>query len=123
MRVLFFASLLFSYSRTLLAESNCVVPNARYEDIACAIEAFNSVEGQLNHTYKALFESMGSEDRAKLKEAQLAWVQVRDADTAFAYASSGEEGSLGALISTNHKLDITLERIKQLKGFAMDRTN
>ena len=106
-----------------MAETSCTKPNARYEDITCAIGSFDRAEEQLNNVYRDLFQSVSSEDRPKLKQAQLAWIEFREDDTAFAYANSKEQGSLGPLISTNHKLDITLERIKQLKEYMLGRTN
>ena len=46
------------------------------------------------------------------------WIRFRDADTALAYHFSGEGGSLAGMISTNRKLDLTLERTQQLREFA-----
>jgi uncharacterized protein YecT (DUF1311 family) len=61
---------------------------------------------------------MDEEGKAKLREAQRAWVQFRDADTSLAYQNAGEGGSLGGLFATNHKLELTLDRTKQLKEFS-----
>lgn len=117
MRVLFAVLLLLAYSSTIWASADCKEPNARHEDIGCASEAFDNADKKLNETYKALFASLDQEGKGKLKEAQRAWIQFRDADTALAYHNSGEGGSLGGLIATNHKLDLTLEREKQLEEF------
>lgn len=98
--------------------ADCKDPRARYEDIGCAVQALDNADKKLNESYRALSARMDEDGKSKLKEAQRAWIQFRDADTALAYANSGEGGSLGGLIATNHKLDLTLERTKQLKEFA-----
>ncbi len=117
MRVLFSILLLLAFSSSASASTDCKQSSARYEDIGCASEALDNADKTLNETYKALLASMDSEGKGKLKEAQRAWIQFRDADTALAYHNSGEGGSLGGLIATNHKLELTLERTKQLKAF------
>lgn len=75
----------------------------------------DSADKALNDAYKALLARMDQEGKVKLKEAQRVWIQSRDADTALAYQNSGEGGSLGGLIATNHKIDLTLDRTRQLK--------
>ncbi len=102
-RTLIFLSLLVS--QIAQAASNCSEPSARYEDLGCASELLAKADKSLNMAYQSLLADLDQEAKEKLKLAQRAWVQFRDADKAFAYANSGEGGSLGALISTNHVLD------------------
>lgn len=105
------------------AEVDCNKPDARYGDIGCAVEVFDNADNALNEAYKALVAQMDQDGKAKLRESQLAWIHFRDADTAFAYHNSGEGGSLGGLIATNHKVDLTLERLKELKIFLSTNGN
>ena len=100
------------------AGADCKDPRARYEDLGCVSQALDRADKELNDTYKALLTGVDQEGKAKLKDAQRAWIQFRDADTALAYRISGEGGSLGGLIAMNHKLDLTTERTRQLKEFA-----
>jgi uncharacterized protein YecT (DUF1311 family) len=118
MRTLTIVLLLVAMPLVAWAGGDCKDPRVRYEDIACASEALNNADKQLNESYRALFASMDEEGKAKLKEAQRAWIQFRDTDTALAYKNSGEGGSLGGLIATNHKLELTLDRARQLKEFS-----
>jgi uncharacterized protein YecT (DUF1311 family) len=118
MRTLAIVLLLVAMPLVAWAGADCKDLRARYEDIACASEALDSADKDLNEAYKALFASMDEEGKTRLKEAQLAWIQFRNTDTALAYKNSGEGGSLGSLIATNHKLELTLDRARQLKEFS-----
>lgn len=100
-----------------LADPACNDADARYEHIQCALDALDNADKRLNEAYKVLSVTLDQKGKTKLRETQRIWIQFRDADTAFAYQNSGEGGSLGDLIATNHKLDLTLDRIKQLKDF------
>lgn len=118
MRILAIVFLLVASPLAAWAGTDCKDPQARYENIACASEALDNADKKLNESYRVFLASMDEEGKTKLKEAQRAWIQFRDADTVLAYQNSGEGGSLGGLIATNHKLDLTLDRAKQLKKFS-----
>jgi uncharacterized protein YecT (DUF1311 family) len=115
MRILFTFIFFITLSSFAWADANCKKPDARYKDIGCAVEVFENADKALNEAYKALSMKMDQEGKEKLKEAQRAWILFRNADTALAYQNSGEGGSLGGLIATNHKVDLTLERTNELK--------
>ncbi len=89
----------------------------RYQDLGCAAQAFDVADKALNDAYKALSAKLDQEGRVKLKESQRAWLQFRDADAALAYKSSREAGSPAGLVATNHQVDLTLERTRQLTEF------
>jgi uncharacterized protein YecT (DUF1311 family) len=123
MRVLLTLLFLFTLPAFAWAEADCKKPDARYEDSKCAAELLDIADKALNEAYKALSVRLDQEGKAKLKEAQRAWIQFRDADTALAYQNSGEGGSLGGLIATNHKIELILERTKELTEFLKARGN
>ena len=123
MRILFSLFFFITLPSFAWAETECDRTDARHENIGCAVEVFDNVDKALNEAYKALLVKMDQDGKAKLKEAQRAWIQFRDADTALAYQNSGEGGSLGGLIATNHKVDLTFERIKELKNFLSTNGN
>jgi len=100
------------------AAADCQQPQARYEDLSCASKALDKADQNLNEAYKALLAALEQGEREKLREAQRAWVQFRDADTAFSYLRSGEGGSLAGLVAVNHKLDLTAERARHLRAFS-----
>ena len=113
---LFITSIIFlGISTTVFA--NCDTPESRYEYSGCASEQLEAADKQLNQTYKALLSAQETDAKSKLITAQRAWVAFRDADKYFAYAHSGEGGSLAGLIALNHVLDLTLQREKELKEF------
>ncbi len=117
MRILFTSLLLFALPSFAFADTNCDEEYARYEDLECAKKMLDFADKQLNSAYDAVSAKIGPDSKEKLKEAHRAWIQFRDADTALAYRNSGKVGSLGELIATNHKIDLTIERTNQLLEF------
>lgn len=99
------------------AGADCQNVGSRYEDIACASAAFDAADKELNKLYRETLALHDEDGQKKLRASQRAWIDFRDADTHFRYHNSGEGGSLGGLIALNHKLDLTLLRIAQLKNF------
>ncbi len=117
MRILLVALFLTVLPSLSWGDSDCTKPDALHEDLGCALKVLEHADKELNEAYKALFAKMDQEGKVKLKEAQRAWIQFRDADSALAYQNCGEGGSLGGLIATDHKVELTLQRTRELKRF------
>lgn len=117
---LLFLTILPSHS---WGETDCTRADAVHEDLGCALKVLEHADKELNTAYKALFAKMNQEGKAKLKNAQRAWIQFRDADVTLAEQNSGEGGSLGGLIATNHQIDLTLQRTRELKSFFISNGN
>lgn len=106
--------LLCTCSSPLARAADCKQSDARYQDLGCAAQALSVADRELNDHFTDLMSHMDQQGKERLRDAQRAWTRFRDADTRVALYVSGEGGSLGSLIATNHNLDLTLERIKQL---------
>jgi len=78
------------------AGADCKDPRARYEDLGCVSQALDRADKELNDTYKALLTGVDQEGKAKLKDAQRAWIQFRDADTALGTGFRARAAPLGA---------------------------
>ncbi len=117
MRILFTSLLLFAVPSFAFADAGCDKEYARYEDLECAKKMLDFADTQLNSAYDALSAKIGPDGKEKLKDAHRAWIQFRDADAALAYRNSGKVGPLGELVATNHKIDLTNKRTKQLLEF------
>jgi uncharacterized protein YecT (DUF1311 family) len=109
-------AVLASLSVTPSLAANCEGESSRYEDISCAIAAFDRADAELNVAYRQLAALRDEEGKRMLREAQRAWVVFRDADARFdAYPEN--EGSLGRHIMVNRRTDLTSVRIKDLKAW------
>ncbi len=115
MRILFTSLFLIAFPSFALAGADCTQDDSRYEDLGCAAKMLDTADKELDEAYSALLQKLNQDGKEKLKASQHAWVLFRDADTALAYQNSGEGGSLGALISTNHRIDLARVRTGQLK--------
>ena len=85
----------------------------------CAIYKYQKADEELNNIYPQTMGKVPSEHQQKLKVAQLAWIQFRDAHCdceAFTY----EGGSIQPLIKYSCLETETRSRIKQLKSLAED---
>ena len=85
----------------------------------CAFYKYQKADEALNKAYQETMNLYQPDHKAKLKAAQLAWIQFRDAHCdceAFTY----EGGTIQPLIKYSCLETITNARIKQLKALAND---
>lgn len=85
----------------------------------CAVEEYKKSDAELNKVYQQTMAKLSDEHQQKLKTAQLAWIQFRDAHCdceAFTY----EGGSIQPLIKYTCLDSETKTRTKQLKSLAED---
>jgi uncharacterized protein YecT (DUF1311 family) len=86
--------------------------------IACADQAYESWDKELNAAYAALLDGMDKESAAKLKGAQRKWIAYRDAEFAFQEGAWTED--LGSLIRVTLALaraDIMRARVLTLRSY------
>ena len=80
---------------------------------ACAFQAFQKQDHELNVTYARLVKAWGPEGAKQLQAAQRAWLQFRDLECIF--ESPDAEGSLGPLEVATCKTELTKERLQDFK--------
>jgi uncharacterized protein YecT (DUF1311 family) len=59
---------------------------------ACAVEMFKQADAQLNAAYQRLTYIISPERKAKLTQAQLAWIKFRDNQCLFEWSNAGRAG-------------------------------
>jgi uncharacterized protein YecT (DUF1311 family) len=73
---------------------------------------------ELNRSYKALIESLGDDQKKKVKEAQQQWLQFRDAQIAAIGAIyHGREGTLWRIVAAEQFMNVVKEQAQRLYGF------
>lgn len=85
----------------------------------CAQDEYKKADVELNKVYQQVMAKLTPEHKAKLKTAQLAWIQFRDAHcdcNSFTF----DGGSMQPLIRFTCLDSETQHRIKQLKSLAED---
>ena len=75
---------------------------------------FEKADKDLNLVYSKLSKALDAKRRAKLKEAQRAWLKFRDAESAF-WASEMEGGSAYPMLYSGTQANLTKKRTKELK--------
>lgn len=85
----------------------------------CNAEVLNYVDSELNRVYQVIMTDLKNDKNADeisaLKSAQRAWVDFRDKDSSLIY-QHWITGSIRTMNSINRKIDLTLERIYDLKS-------
>ena len=80
-----------------------------------AVKDFEAADARLNQTYKALLEQVDQPAQDKLKAAQRAWLQFRDAEAVFVSDAEARGGSMEAMSSTTTGTTLTKHRTEGLR--------
>mgnify|MGYP003672589741 FL=1 len=81
--------------------------------IRCTVEEYNAWDARLNTAYGAYMQGLDAPRDGALREAQRAWMALRDADCAFA-ASAYEGGSMQPLVTAGCRMDYAARRTLRL---------
>ena len=80
----------------------------------CAAKEYKAADTALNKIYGQLMAKLEDDHKAKLKEAELAWIKFRDAHCEFqAFPNMG--GTIYPLVYNGCLTRVTNDRIKELK--------
>ncbi len=74
-----------------------------------------AADAQLNQMYKALLDKVDKTSQEKLKAAQRAWLQFRDAEAGFVSDAEARGGSMEAMSSTITSTTLTKHRTEELR--------
>ncbi|WP_417493633.1 lysozyme inhibitor LprI family protein [Maricaulis sp.] len=81
--------------------------------IRCTVEEYDAWDARLNTAYDALMQRLDTPRTDRLRDAQRAWMTLRDADCAFA-ASAYEGGSMQPLVQAGCMMDYAAKRTLRL---------
>ena len=96
------------------AKDPCPGAYTQYDMNACAHRAFQAADAALNRAYNQLSSKLDEGRRAKLKEAELAWLKYRDNNCEFV-SSEYEGGSMRPMVHSFCLADVTRERTAELR--------
>lgn len=82
---------------------------------ACANASYEAAQRELDSAYQNLLRRLDSSQKQKLRVAQKAWLQYRDANAEF-QASLAQGGTLAPLIRTTVLAEMTKARASELKN-------
>lgn len=84
--------------------------------IRCTVEEHDAWDARLNTAYGAYMQQLDAPRDSGLREAQRAWMSLRDADCSFA-ASAYEGGSMQNLVQAGCQMDYAAKRTLRLLGW------
>lgn len=99
----------------------CANPVTQFEMNQCAGKAYRAADETMNQVYRKLVAMLDDDEKAKLKEAQVAWLKYRDTNCEFVgdqYAG----GSIRPLIQATCLADMTKSRTTELKNQIKERS-
>jgi uncharacterized protein YecT (DUF1311 family) len=100
----------------------CTNANTQAEMNICAGKEYKTADAALNQTYQKLVAMLESEDKAQLKEVQIAWIKYRDTNCEFV-ANQYKGGSIRPMILGLCLADVTRNRTAELRTQTKDRSN
>jgi uncharacterized protein YecT (DUF1311 family) len=107
-RIIGAALLVFAFSSSG-AYAACDDTSTQADLTQCASEAAAKADTDLNAAYKTLLNLLGPEDQTRLRDAQRAWIDFRNAECAFR-TKSYADGSIYPMLLSNCFADVTRAR-------------
>jgi len=92
----------------------CESRGSQAEASACAHEEYKAADAVLNKVYGQLAGILDAEDKASLKESELAWIKYRDATCIFE-SSQYKGGTMRGMIESFCLTRVTKARAAELK--------
>jgi len=108
-------AIVFVVTENSRAQSRCNTMQTATDQSACAIEIYKQADAELNAAYQRLTYIVSPERKAKLTQAQLAWIQFRDNQCLFEWSNAGRAGG--------HSSQGVITRYTCLKDWTERRTN
>jgi uncharacterized protein YecT (DUF1311 family) len=100
---------------TAAQANDCEKAQTQIDVNECYAAQYKKDDLALNQSYKKVLSIATAEQKDLLKQAQLAWIKVRDADCKFA-SSGSEGGTVGPMIYSQCLSDRTKERTAFLES-------
>lgn len=95
-------------------EQDCQKATAQSEMRICENARYQAAQGELKTTYQAALRHLDNSQKAKLRQAQHAWIRFRDLNAAF-QAGLVEGGTLAPLVKVANLTEMTNARTAELK--------
>jgi uncharacterized protein YecT (DUF1311 family) len=92
----------------------CEGSGSQAEASACAHEKYKAADAELNRVYGQLAGVLDAEDKAALKESELAWIKYRDTTCVFE-SSQYKGGTMRGMIESFCLERVTKARAAELK--------
>jgi uncharacterized protein YecT (DUF1311 family) len=92
----------------------CEGSGSQAEASACAHEEYKAADAELNRVYGQLAGVLDAEDKAALKESELAWIKYRDTACVFE-SSQYKGGTMRGMIESFCLARVTKARTAELK--------
>ncbi len=98
----------------------CANPLTQFDMNQCAGKAYRAADETMNQVYGKLFSMLNDDEKAQLREAQLAWLKYRDTNCEFV-ADEYKGGSIRPLIQATCLAEMTKKRTTELKTQIKER--
>src|ERR1041385_9267042 len=98
----------------------CADAQSQAEMNICWGKEYKAADARLNEAYRQFMSKLDDEEKAQLKNAQLAWLKYRDANCDFV-ADQYKGGSIRPMIAAICLADVTNNRTTELKAQLKER--
>lgn len=98
----------------------CADAQSQAEMNMCWGMEYKAADSRLNSVYREFMAKLSDEEKAQLKNAQLAWLKFRDANCEFV-GDQFKGGSMRPMVAAMCLADVTNGRVSELKTQMKDR--
>jgi uncharacterized protein YecT (DUF1311 family) len=105
-----------SFPASSQTKLNCTNPGSNVEYKACAYQAYQESDKQLNRVYKSIFIKLKGTERTRLIQSQSLWIKFRDANCDFEVYRNRDGTGYGGFLS-NCLERMTKTRIGELESW------
>ena len=116
--VLIFVAAVFAQAQKM--PEPCADAQTQAEMTMCWGKEYKAADARLNEAYRRFAAKLDDEEKAQLKNAQLAWLKYRDANCDFV-ADQYKGGTMRPMIAAICLADVTNNRTTELKAQMKER--
>jgi uncharacterized protein YecT (DUF1311 family) len=117
---LFLLTSFYCFAQEKKLPEPCADAQSQGEMNICWGKEYKAADARLNDAYKQFAAKLDDEEKAQLKNAQLAWLKYRDVNCEFV-ADQYKGGSMRPMIAAICLADVTNTRTTELKAQMKDR--
>lgn len=98
----------------------CATAQSQAEMNMCWGKQYQAADSRLNSVYREFTSKLSDQEKAQLKNVQLAWLKYRDANCEFV-ADQFKGGSMRPMVAAMCLADVTNARVSELRSQMKDR--
>ena len=103
------------FAPSFVFAKDCATEKDNVSVALCHVARYAAADKKLNQVYSAAINSLSDTEKAKLKQAQQAWLKYRDAGFAFVIEANKDSRSYGTIFVADYKATFVEKRVLEIQ--------